>query len=113
MATIKTLIGNLKSSTYDVYSTNETVVGAWIDGKPIYRKVVILSSDEGITNTGKIISHGIKDIDCPINCKAVGVGRSATDIFWVNEKKSTSGSFYCAEGFEGNTFIFEYTKTTD
>ena len=38
MATIKTLIGNLKSSTYDVYSTNETVIGTWIDGKPLYRR---------------------------------------------------------------------------
>ena len=113
MATIKTLIGNLKSSTYDVYSTNETVVGKWIDGKPIYRKVVILSSDEGITNTGKVISHGIKYIDCPISCRALGLQGSTTDIFWVNEQESTSGSFYCAEGFEGKTFIFEYTKTTD
>ena len=112
MATIKTLIGNLKSSTYDVYSTNETVVGTWIDGKPIYRKVVILSSDQEITITRTTVSHGIHYIDCPINCKAIG-RKATTDIFWSNEKNSTSGSFYCAEGFEGNTFIFEYTKTTD
>lgn len=24
---------------YDVYSTSETVIGKWIDGKPIYRRV--------------------------------------------------------------------------
>ena len=98
---------------FNKYSTTEEVVGTWIDGKPIYRKVVILSSDEGITNTGKVISHGIKYIDCPINCRALGLQGSTTDIFWVNEQESTSGSFYCAEGFEGKTFIFEYTKTTD
>ena len=112
MATIKTLIGNLKSSTYDTYSTNETVVGKWIDGKPIYRKVVILSSNETINNTGTTISHGIHYIDCPINCKAIDTRGATTDAFWANEKNSTSGVFYCAEGFEGNTFIFEYTKTT-
>ena len=117
MATIKTLIGNLKSSTYDVYSTNETVVGTWIDGKPIYRKVVILSSDQGITNTGTTISHGIHYIDCPISCRAIGRRATtdlfwSTDIFWSNEKNSTSGSFYCAVRFERNTFIFEYIKTT-
>ena len=118
MATIKTLIGNLKSSTYDTYSTNETVVGKWIDGKPIYRKVVILSSEQAITNTGTTVSHGIHYIDCPINCKAIGRRATTdmfwtTDIFWSNEKNSPSGDFYCAEGFEGNTFIFEYTKITD
>ena len=118
MATIKTLIGNLKSSTYDVYSTNETVVGTWIDGKPIYRKVVILSSDQEITIKGTTVSHGIHYIDCPISCRAIGRRATtdlfwSTDIFWTNEKNSTSGGFYCAEGFEGNTFIFEYTKTTD
>lgn len=40
MATIKTLIGNLKSTPHDVYSTDETVVGTWFDGKKIYRKVM-------------------------------------------------------------------------
>ena len=113
MATIKTLIGNLKSSANDIYSTNETVIGTWIDGKPIYRKVVILSSDQEITITGTTVSHGIHYIDCPINCKAIYTGGATTDVFWANEKNSTSGNFYCAEGFEGNTFIFEYTKTTD
>ena len=53
MATIKTLIGNLKSSTYDVYSTTETIVGTWIDGKPIYRKtfnnISVTSSEHSVT----------------------------------------------------------------
>ena len=60
MATIKTLIGNLKSSTYDVYSTNETVVGTWIDGKPIYRKTMEFSNLSAGEN---IISHGLQNIE--------------------------------------------------
>ena len=60
MTTIKTLLGNLKSSTYDVYSTNETVVGTWIDGKPIYRKVikfpVIKHNMTVLTNVDHIIN---------------------------------------------------------
>ena len=60
MATIKTLIGNLKSSTYDTYSTNETVVGKWIDGKPIYRKTMEFSNLSAGEN---IISHGLQNIE--------------------------------------------------
>ena len=60
MATIKTLIGNLKSSTHDVYSTNETVVGTWYDGKNIYRKVikfpVIKHGMTALTNVDHIIN---------------------------------------------------------
>ena len=117
MATIKTLIGNLKSSTYDTYSTNETIVGKWINGKPIYRKTVEFSTST-LSAGENYVSHGIHYIDCPISCRAIGRKATtdlfwSTDIFWTNEKNSTSGNFYCAEGFEGNTFIFEYTKTTD
>ena len=98
---------------FNKYSTTEEVIGTWIDGKPIYRKVVILSSNETIANRGTTISHAIHYIDCPINCKAIDPRGATTDAFWANEKNSTSGVFYCAEGFEGNTLIFEYTKTTD
>ena len=37
MAQIKYNLGNVKNG--DNYSTNETVIGTWIDGKPLYRKV--------------------------------------------------------------------------
>ena len=37
MATIKALIGNIKPK--DIYSTTESVIGTWIDGKPLYRKI--------------------------------------------------------------------------
>jgi len=32
--------GNCGSTAENVYSTEETVCGKWIDGKPIYRKVI-------------------------------------------------------------------------
>lgn len=65
MATIKTLIGNLKSSTYDTYSTNETVVGKWISGETIYRKVV--SCGTFPDRTEKRVAHGIKNFGHIIN----------------------------------------------
>ena len=66
MATIKTLIGNIKGKdgeNFSIYSTNEQVIGTWIDGKPIYRKVVTLSTTKTIDMGGISISHGISNIN--------------------------------------------------
>lgn len=45
----------------NVYSTDETVVGKWIDGKPIYRKVFEIGSLPNDTTIS--IPHGIKNLD--------------------------------------------------
>ncbi|WAJ24066.1 hypothetical protein [Lacrimispora xylanolytica] len=41
--------GNSGTGAENVYSTDETVCGTWIDGKPIYRKVITgtLANDSG------------------------------------------------------------------
>ena len=43
MAQVKALIGNIKGKdgeNFSAYSTDEQVVGKWINGKPIYRKTM-------------------------------------------------------------------------
>ena len=42
------------------YSTEEQVVGRWIDGKPLYRKVIEKTNTQGSTIT---IPHNILNID--------------------------------------------------
>ena len=59
MATVKTLIGNIKPKG-DIYSTDEQVIGKWIDGKPLYRKTIQFS---GLSSGENVITHGIKDVD--------------------------------------------------
>ena len=100
---------------FNKYSTTEEVIGTWIDGKPIYRKVVTLSTTKTIEMNGISISHGISNINIPIDCKGINnTACAVSDLFWVNTKNSTSGTFYNAEGLEGVKFlVFEYTKTTD
>lgn len=45
-----------------VYSTEEIIVGTWIDGKPLYRKVV--STTEVMQeNVNLVVPHGITDIE--------------------------------------------------
>lgn len=44
------------------YSTTETLTGdTWIDGKPIYRKVINFGALPN--NGGKQVNHGVKNLD--------------------------------------------------
>ena len=145
MAQVKALIGNIKGKdgeNFSIYSTNEQVVGKWINGKPIYRKCFknvafsnltvesgrcMMSTKIDIDNIDKIISiHGETHT-------AIGTGYDLTSIFpSVNIAYDHSVQFcsyviitnsnymiYIAgnNGFiQGNCYIdyiVEYTKTTD
>lgn len=47
--------------SYEVYSTEEQVIGVWIDGKPLYRKVIDLGV---LPNTDTVmIPHNIDNLD--------------------------------------------------
>lgn len=125
MATIKTLIGNLKSSTYDVYSTNETVVGTWIDGKPIYRKtfnnISVTSSEYSVIPiaTGLTIDNLINISGYLVNNGRWVVTLNSVDIQYANMvrvsyDKQTSSLELAAQNWTGTaTVTIEYTKTTD
>ena len=145
MAQVKALIGNIKGKdgeNFSIYSTNEQVVGKWINGKPIYRKCFknvafsnlkvesgrcTMSTKIDIDNIDKIISiHGETHT-------AIGTDYDLTSIFPnVNIAYDRSIQFcsyviiansnymiYIAgnNGFiQGNCYIdyiVEYTKTTD
>lgn len=136
MATIKTLIGNLKSSTYDTYSTNETVVGKWIDGKPIYRKTMEFSTST-LSAGENYIAHGLQNIELlmvnknwsflvddhdgvvaiwqlgnSVNMDASAFSQYSCNAVWTN---ASTISIYIGSGLSPKKLIitFEYTKTTD
>ena len=50
-------------STLDIYSTDEKVIGTWIDGRPIYQKTIDIGSASGNSS----ISHGISNLDIIVN----------------------------------------------
>ena len=120
MATIKALIGNIKPK--DTYSTTEQVIGTWIDGKPIYRKVV------EYINFGK---YSISDLnaDTFINIIAMSKRFIGEKICFVPPYFQSAGGDSWNYYLEGNDlvirgglggnvtvtfcFIYEYTKTTD
>ena len=110
----------------DIYSTDETIVGRWIDGKPAYRKVFkgtrTVSDGEEVT-----IDISELNIETPISMNGFYNGNSYDHTFqnpagwnWsgsnrfllylqdFNKIKISSTSMWTEY-----TIILEYTKTTD
>ena len=129
MAQVKALIGNIKGqagkdgSENQIYSTTEQAIGTWIDGKPIYRKVVqgnITSKSQSlfvvnanvetmISIDGYDFSNGIYYF--PFNYTQNGSTQKA--IFYKKDTDTIefrSNSYNSGEVF---VVILEYTKTTD
>lgn len=63
------------------YSTNEQVVGTWIDGKPIYRKVVTFNiNSSGMTTA---YTHNIANIETILPTCVAQIKRGTTDVYSV------------------------------
>lgn len=111
----------------EIYSTNEIKTNkVWIDGKPIYRKVINMGDLP--SNSSKIINHNIKNIDFVTSVSGLGV--TSTNHYNIpfspNESmfsglsvsiraSSTEISVSASKVVSGHTIygIMEYTKTTD
>ena len=123
MAQIKYNLGDLGK---EVYSTNETIIGTWIDGKPIYRKVIDFGA---LPNANlKSVAHNINYIK--ICTKAYGMAYRDSDkinmpLPYVNNAAIANGiniyaddtKIYIRTGVDLTKvtayIILEYTKTTD
>lgn len=102
------------------YSTEEQVVGTWIDGKPLYRKVFKVTSDERLAFED-ILSQ---NIDMAILCggyvKGGGGSKNSIELGgFYRISVNIGGTTKFVSTAEGNTKIVEYsliviyTKTTD
>lgn len=124
----KTLDAFLNNGYGNIYSTNEIVIGRWIDGKPLYRKVLSTvglpgatkkSINYNITNPDKIwIAGGFAcSIVRIVTIPMVGYNGNLSEKLdvWV-EKQENVVKLY-ANGGWGNDWTFyiiiNYTKTTD
>lgn len=120
------------TSVWEVYSTEETRIGTWIDGKPLYRRVFII-------NTGSLINESLKtDILVPaMDPEMYSLKKLSGTVFGLNGavipipisyvgREPTGGShlifkngnFVLTYTYDneknGETDIFaEYTKTSD
>ena len=113
-----------EEKSQEIYSTEETKIGTWIDGKPLYRKVVQYTIPSGTTATG--ISLGIANIRfvqrAEVRFNSVGSGdyvfnsyySSASDYmrFFMRNTELQIRLGSNSSGFN-IVAIVEYTKTTD
>lgn len=118
--------GGSSGGTSDIYSTEESVIGTWIDGKPIYRKVIVIETlSKGVD---LLKSHNIENSD------AIWINESASFLANVNETLGVNWFFSTSDWVrtwinKDNKSIrikspsnlstlsayitLEYTKTTD
>lgn len=113
--------------TDNVYSTSETVCGTWINGKPLYRKVI--NFGELPNTTEKNVSHGVSNIGTIVSMKGFAIRNTdGITIFLpyisVGDPDSNVG-LYSKPGYVSAYALkdrrpysvcyvtMEYTKTTD
>lgn len=119
MNEIKTAINSSTS-----YSTTEQVVGTWIDGKPIYRKVIECGALPN--NANKDVVHNIQNLGVTIKCNGMAVRTSDSRALTIPDS-TPSAEISCGvtntnvyitthndrSSFNNSFLILEYTKTTD
>ena len=81
-------------SSEEIYSTEETRIGTWIDGKPLYRKCFCIPASElnGLTTTSKYYDvpidemDGILDAERVTNCSGVyyKLNNRLSNVFMMN-----------------------------
>ena len=115
------------STLNNVYSTEETVIGTWIDGKPIYRKGYALSVTSNrdniidyIANTDITFLNGYGYLKATVWKATYPIPYSsyATSQFWSWCARHESGKILLQSCWDAeHTFVgilfIEYTKTTD
>ena len=122
--------GSINAITYGVnkYSTSEQIVGEWIDGKPIYRKVV----NVGSVNAGgnKQIDNVVTNRNILVSIKGTAYSSAFNQYYGIPNAHSSISDYYINALLVGNNLqvragsgftngintvyvIIEYTKTTD
>ena len=112
------------------YSTEEKIVGKWIDGKPIYRKVVTANSYIEKLNTGISNLETMIKMEVLVSQSSNGEWRNLPWLFnnnnAIGDQSWAGGFFYRMDSNQlhfqlGSSLksikkivaILEYTKTTD
>lgn len=104
----------------DYYSTDEKIIGRWIDGKPLYQKTFVPSTtyNAGTHN----IATGITNIDKMVEIKGVQINNNTGDTFAIDENSNDyigyiGGKIVYTKTSTGVTWkiivSIKYTKTTD
>ena len=109
----------------ETYSTTEQRIGTWIDGKPVYRKVINFGNLPNATT--KNVAHGIsnlKDIIKIEGVAVVGQYRNPVPLVYYSADAQYNTAIYVGDTYVSmqtsqnrssmTAYVYlEYTKTTD
>lgn len=128
MAQIKYNLGNLST---EKYSTDEQVIGEWIDGKPLYRKVINLNcptcqtegtfadakTDVSSLNIDYIMFKNV-NLEKPnliMSYDRIDINGNKGAVIWYDITKKNIIARHNRMVFNSASIIaiIEYTKTTD
>lgn len=102
-----------KFSKSDLYSTDEQLVGRWINGKPVYQKVVEFSSQKTIGTSWIDVGVNISDGETVVY--SCGMYGTENPVSWVSAKITSNKLYVTSAGITSyiDKIIIQYTKTTD
>lgn len=114
------------------YSTEEKIVGKWIDGRPLYQKTCIPSSAMLVSDTSTEYRHEIDNLDIVVNVsgtaytaksttktskyRARPLNHYASDVncnYVDNVGETTYIYIRTGPPYEAAQITFQYVKTTD
>ena len=114
----------------NTYSTEEKIIGTWLDGKPIYQKTIDIGPL--LNNAVKTYTHGIENCDLCLSVRGVAIqatdrrclcipfggGPAAASTVYAVVPDFTKTEVSVSVGIDRrgftNTFMtLQYTKTTD
>lgn len=118
-----TIVDAINEVKFEKYSTTEKVIGKWINGKPLYRKVINTGQINLSTSTVEKDS-GISDIDIVKDINLMLMFQNGNEIIWYKDWNISELSFDISTqkiiiigtknaSFINSFVILEYTKTTD
>ena len=116
--------GGSGGTSEEIYSTEETRIGTWVDGKPLYRLVFdsyipdVASSPRLLGNVtdmdtmvyayGRIRASNTNFVDWPIPNYVINLMKQGIGVYGM-----VMGSYVTEWSGKPITVIVEYTKTTD
>lgn len=114
---------HINFSNEQIYSTQEQIIGKWIDGKPIYRKTYHGITTFDLDNVTQTLISASVNVDKLINYSGYLTENNGNNVLTLNEVRivKTANNRVIFQNTRPNDSLlncpyaitFEYTKTTD
>ena len=114
-------LDELERKTENVYSTEEQVIGTWIDDKPIYKKTYHGTTTFDLDESSQLLIPASVNVDKIINCSGYLTENGGNNVLTVNEVRivKVADNRVLFQSTNNNlkncpyAITFEYTKTTN